>query len=59
MGLARIIGVATSVTAFVGRTRRGSIEEPIRASSWADFQRQCGGLWAPSELTSRGLAVLR
>lgn len=45
-----IVGVATSVTAFVGRTLRGSVDEPIRCFSFADFERACGGLWADSEL---------
>jgi phage tail sheath protein FI len=50
-GVRSIIGVATSVTAFIGRTRRGSIDEPIRCDSWADFERSCGGLWTQSQLT--------
>lgn len=49
-GQRSIVGVATSVTAFVGRTRRGSVDDLIVCHSFADFERQCGGLWAPSEL---------
>lgn len=49
-GSRTITAVATSVTAFVGRTRRGSVTEPIACFSFADFQRRCGGLWAASEL---------
>jgi phage tail sheath protein FI len=49
-GVRTITGVATSVTAFVGRTLRGAVGEPIRCASWADFERRCGGLWADSEL---------
>lgn len=45
-----ISGVATSVTAFVGRARRGAVDEVITCTSWADFQRACGGLWEHSEL---------
>ena len=45
-----IVGVATSVTAFVGRTARGSVDEPVRCFSFGDFERQCGGLWADSDL---------
>lgn len=41
---------ATSVTGFVGRTRRGAVREPIFCASFADFERQCGGLWVDSEL---------
>lgn len=42
--------VATAVTAFVGRTLRGPLNEPQRVDSFADFQRQFGGLWQPSTL---------
>ncbi|MFV8748938.1 phage tail sheath C-terminal domain-containing protein [Nannocystaceae bacterium ST9] len=49
-GARTITGVSTSVTAFVGRTKRGSVEAPIRCLSVADFERKCGGLWADSEL---------
>ena len=49
-GVRTITGVATSVTAFVGRTRKGTIDEPILCLSFADFERQCGGLWVHSEL---------
>lgn len=49
-GVRTITGVSTSVTAFVGRVRTGSVESPIRCFSLADFERKCGGLWAESEL---------
>ncbi len=49
-GARAITGVSTSVTAFIGRCRKGSIDEPVRCFSFADFQRQCGGLWSESEL---------
>ncbi|MEM7219864.1 MAG: phage tail sheath subtilisin-like domain-containing protein [Pseudomonadota bacterium] len=49
-GVRTIPLVATSVTAFVGRTLRGEESAPIRLSSWSDFERQCGGLWVDSEL---------
>jgi len=49
-GVRTITGVATSVTAFIGRTRRGSVDVPIRCLGLADFERKCGGLWAESEL---------
>lgn len=38
------------VTAFVGRTLRGPLHQPQRVDSFADFQRQFGGLWQPSTL---------
>ncbi|HEX2090773.1 MAG TPA: phage tail sheath C-terminal domain-containing protein [Longimicrobiaceae bacterium] len=43
-GVHTITGVATSITAFVGRTPRGPVDEPIRINSFADFQRTFGGL---------------
>ncbi|HLF26598.1 MAG TPA: phage tail sheath C-terminal domain-containing protein [Anaerolineae bacterium] len=53
-GVRTITGVATSVTAFVGRARRGPVDEPISLSSFAEFERLFGGLWADSAL---GFAV--
>jgi uncharacterized protein len=49
-GVRTISGVATSITAFVGRARRGPVDEPVRISSWADFERVFGGLWEKSHL---------
>src|SRR6266566_3819215 len=43
-GVRTITGVATSITAFIGRTRRGPVNEPITINSFADFERQFGGL---------------
>ncbi len=40
--------VTTSVTAFVGHTRRGPLNEPVRITSFADFERRFGGLSARS-----------
>lgn len=42
--------VPTAVTAFVGRTLRGPLHQPVRVDSFADFQRLYGGLWQPSML---------
>ncbi len=44
-GVRAIIGVATSVTAFLGRARRGPINEPEIVNSFGDFERRFGGLW--------------
>src|SRR3712207_2655842 len=46
-----ITGVATSITAFVGRALSGPVDEPRRITSWADFQRIYGGLWRESMLS--------
>jgi phage tail sheath protein FI len=37
-------------TAFVGRTLRGPVDQPVLLSSFAEFQRVFGGLWQPSPL---------
>jgi phage tail sheath protein FI len=49
-GVRTIIGVATSITAFIGRALRGSVNDPIRIQSFADFERIFGGLWVVSSL---------
>lgn len=50
-GVRTITGVATSRTAFVGRTRRGPANTPMRIQSLAEFSRVFGGLWQPSTLS--------
>lgn len=45
-----ISAVTTSVTAFVGHTRRGPLNEPVRVSGFAEFERRFGGLSAQSPL---------
>ena len=37
-----IVGVATSLTAFVGRARRGAGNRPVRIESFGDFERVFG-----------------
>lgn len=39
-----IHGVATSITAFVGRARRGPVDHPVAIASFADFDRVFGDL---------------
>jgi phage tail sheath protein FI len=57
-GVHTITGVATSVTAFVGRAIRGPVdsddESPVTINSYGDFERIFGGLWGESAL---GFAV--
>lgn len=43
-----ITGVATSITAFIGRTLRGPLNKAVTLNSFADFQRNFGGLWVKS-----------
>lgn len=46
--------VTTSVTAFVGHTRRGPLNEPVRVTSFTEFERRFGGL---SSQSAAGYAV--
>jgi len=43
-GVHTIIGVATSITAFLGRAISGPPNNPTMINSFADFERQFGGL---------------
>ncbi len=46
-----ITGVATSITAFVGRARKGPADEPVKISNFGEFQRHFGGLWEWSPMS--------
>jgi phage tail sheath protein FI len=50
-GVHTIVGVATGVTAFLGRAQRGPLNDPITIQSFADFDRRFGGLWQPSTMS--------
>ena len=49
-GVHTIMGVSTSLTAFIGRAARGPVNEPVTINSYADFERTFGGLWSDSRL---------
>ena len=49
-GVRTITGVATSITAFVGRALRGPVNEPMTINNFGDFERIFGGLWVQSSL---------
>ena len=49
-GVRTIMGVATSITAFIGRALRGPVDEPKTINSFGDFERTFGGLWVKSKL---------
>lgn len=49
-GVRTIVGVPTSVVAFVGRAPMGRELEPIDIFSFQDFEREFGGLWSMSSL---------
>lgn len=50
-GVRTIVGVPTSITAFVGRTRYGPVNEPILINNFGDFERAFGGLVADLPMT--------
>ena len=43
-GVRTIVGVATSITAFVGRTPYGPVDVATTINSYGDFDAQFGGL---------------
>ncbi len=43
-GVRTITGVATSITAFIGRAKRGPVNEAKIINSYADYERNFGGL---------------
>ena len=50
-GVRTITGVATSITAFIGRAERGPVNEPKTINSFADYERTFGGLWLKSTMS--------
>lgn len=48
-GVRTIVGVATSVTAFIGYFPRGSMDDARRVLDFAEFEREFGGLHRDSE----------
>ncbi len=46
-----IVASSASVTAFIGRTRRGPVNSPVYIYSPQSFQRYFGGLWRESPLS--------
>jgi phage tail sheath protein FI len=46
-----IVGVSTSVTAFIGYTARGPVNRPIRILSYGDYQRAFGDLDSSSPVS--------
>lgn len=58
-GVRTIAGVATSITAFVGRAARGPTSTATTINSFGDFERIFGGLWnnSPSTFAVRDFFV--
>jgi len=50
-GVRTITGVATSITAFLGRAIWGPTNDPVMINSFGDFERQFGGLGVNYPLT--------
>ncbi|MGL4611899.1 MAG: phage tail sheath family protein [Trueperaceae bacterium] len=50
-GVRTIVGVPTSVTAFIGSTLRGPTDEPSVINGYGDFERMFGGLWLDSTMS--------
>lgn len=50
-GVRTITGVATSITAFIGRALKGKPDEPQLISSYADYERMYGGLSVDSTMS--------
>ncbi len=50
-GVRTIMGVSTSVTAFVGAAKRGKINTAVHILSYSDYERAFGGLDTESEMS--------
>ena len=50
-GVRTITGVAMSVTAFLGRSRRGLVNDPVVINNFGDFERRFGELWNSSTMS--------
>ena len=50
-GVRTITGVATSITAFIGRAERGPVNDPTTINSFADYERIFGGLALTSTMS--------
>ena len=53
-GVRTITGVATSITAFIGRALRGPVDKAVIVNSFGDFESRFGSLWNDASL---GFAV--
>ncbi|MDB5020625.1 MAG: phage tail sheath protein [Pedobacter sp.] len=49
-GVRTIMGVSTSVTVFIGRTKKGLINTPVQCLSYSDFAREFSDEYAGGEL---------
>lgn len=50
-GIRTITGVATAITAFIGQAPQGAVNTPVRVQSYAEYERQFGGLSIKSPMS--------
>lgn len=50
-GVRTIVGVSTSVTAFIGSAPKGPVNRPVRLFDYGSYEREFGGLSRNSELS--------
>lgn len=50
-GVRTITGVATSITAFIGRAKKGPVDQPVQIFNYGDYERVYGGLWDKSSMS--------
>ena len=50
-GVRTITGVATSITAFIGRALAGPVNEPTMIHSFAEYESVFGGMWSGSSMS--------
>ena len=50
-GVRTITGVATSITAFIGRALWGPVNDPVTINNFGDFERLFGGLWSDGPMS--------
>lgn len=46
-----IVRAPTAIAAFVGRTLKGPVNQPVLINRFSEFQQHFGGLWQPSTLS--------
>ncbi|HEY4210430.1 MAG TPA: hypothetical protein VGM84_03015 [Steroidobacteraceae bacterium] len=46
-----IVRAPTAIAAFVGRTLKGPVNQPVLITRFSEFQQHFGGLWQPSTLS--------
>ena len=49
--LTPVVGAPTSITAFVGRSLQGPINQAVHVHSWIDYEKEFGGLGAESTMS--------